>query len=160
MKTCDINKRLLEYHIPISPSFSPLPPAGEPTPPFVSTSLLTFDMSDQSGPSHLQALFEAAVQDYEKQTCIVLAKHPLAEKLQNCDSVESVNAVFHEQTEAFSQYRRKDKVLEPLKNTVSVLHKLSATADSIGLVSPQVIIVFDVSNLCLIAFPACESSTH
>ena len=91
-------------------------------------------MSDQSGPSRLQDLFEAAVQDYEKKTGIVLARHPLAEKLQNCHSIESITAVFHEQTEAFSQFRGGDKVLKPLKTIVSVLHKLSAAADTIGLV--------------------------
>ena len=93
-------------------------------------------MSDQSGPSRLQVLFEVAMEDYEKMTGIVLSKHPLAEKLQNCDSVESVTAVFHEQTQAFSEFRGGDKVLKLLKNIVSVLHKLSATADTIGLVSP------------------------
>ena len=96
-------------------------------------------MSDQSASSHLQVLFEAALQDYEKQTGIALAKHPLADKLQNCDSVESVTAVLHEQTQAFSEFRGKDKVLKPLKNAVSVLCKLSATADfgrDIGLVRP------------------------
>lgn len=93
-------------------------------------------MSDQSRPSRLEVLFEAALQDYQKQTGIVLDNHPLAEKLQNCSTVESVTAVFHEQTQAFSEFRGKDKVLKPLKNTVSVLHKLSAAADTIGLVSP------------------------
>jgi hypothetical protein len=94
-------------------------------------------MSDQSGPPRLQVLFEAALQDYEKQTGIVLAKHPLAEQLQNCDSVESVTAVLSEQTQAFSDFRGSDKILKPLKSAVSVLHKLSATADlgqPIGLV--------------------------
>jgi hypothetical protein len=93
-------------------------------------------MSDQSASSHLQVLFEAALHDYEVQTGIVLAKHPLAEKLQNCDTVESVTAVFHEQTQAFNEFRGKDKVLKPLKNVLSVLHKLSAKADAIGLVRP------------------------
>ena len=97
-------------------------------------------MSDQSGPSRLQVLFEAAVQDYEKKTGIVLARHPLAEKLQNCDSIESVTAIFHEQAQAFSQFRGGDKVFRPLKNIVSVLHKLSAAADTIGLVRPWAII--------------------
>ena len=94
-------------------------------------------MSEQSGPSRLQVLFDAALQDYEKQTGIVLAKHPLAEQLQDCDSVESVTAIFHEQTHAFSEFRGRDKVMKLLKNTVSVLHKLSASADlgqAIGLV--------------------------
>jgi hypothetical protein len=97
------------------------------------------DMNDQSGFSRLQVLFESALQDYENQTGIALAKHPLADKLQNCDSVESVTAIFHEQTQAFNDFREKDEVLKPLRKTVSVLCKLSATADlgrGIGLVSP------------------------
>jgi hypothetical protein len=85
-------------------------------------------MSDQSGPSHFQALFEAAFRDYEKQTGKTLANHPLAEKLQSCHSVESVTAVLLEQTESSSEIRGKDKVLKPLTNVLSVLHKLSSTS--------------------------------
>ena len=93
-------------------------------------------MSDQSGPdaSRLQVLLEAALQDYERQMGIVLAKHPLAEKLQNCHSVESLAAVFEEQTQDFKEFRGKDKVLKPLKTTLTVLEKLSAKADAIGMV--------------------------
>ena len=90
-------------------------------------------MSDQSGPSHFQALFEAAFRDYEKQTGKTLANHPLAEKLQSCDSVESVTAVLRKQTETSSEIRGKNKVLKPLKNVLSVLHKLSS-ASSVNLV--------------------------
>ena len=96
-------------------------------------------MSGQSASSHLQGLFEAALQDYEKQTGIALEKHPLADKLQNCDTVESVTAVLHQQTQAFSEFREKDRVLKPLKSAVSVLCKLSSAANfgrSIGLVRP------------------------
>ena len=97
-------------------------------------------MSEQSGPSRSQVLFEAAMQDYEKKTGIVLAKHPLAERLQNCDTVESVSAVFQEQTQAFSDFRGGDKVLKPLKTIVSVLHKLSAAANTVNLVRPGAIV--------------------
>jgi hypothetical protein len=96
-------------------------------------------MSDQSGRSRLQVLFEAALQDYEKQTGIVLAKHPLAEQLQNCDSVDSVTGILREQLQAFSESRGRDKIMTILKNTLSVLYKLSATAHfgrAIGLVRP------------------------
>ena len=96
-------------------------------------------MSDQSGSSRLQVVFEAALQDYEKQTGIALANHPLAEKLQNCDSVESVTAVLRDQTQAFSEFRGKDKVLKLLKHAISALYTLSAAADfghAIGLVRP------------------------
>ena len=37
-------------------------------------------------------VFEAVLRDYEKQATITLVKHPLAEQLQNRDSVESVIA--------------------------------------------------------------------
>jgi hypothetical protein len=102
-------------------------------------------MSDQPepGPSHLQLLFEAALQDYERKTGIALAIHPLAEKIQNCDSVESVTAVLNQQTHAFVEFRRRDKIMKPLKNVVSVLYNLSATADlgqSFGLVRPYTLI--------------------
>ena len=96
-------------------------------------------MTDQLGSSHLQVLFEAALHDYQRQTGIALAEHPLAEKLQNCDSIESVTAVFHEEVQAFSEFRGKDKVLKPLEQAVSVLYKLSAIANfgpDIGLVRP------------------------
>jgi hypothetical protein len=86
-------------------------------------------MSGQSGPSHFQELFEAAFRDYEKQTGKSLANHPLAEKLQSCDSVESVTAVLREQTESSSEIQGKDKILKPLKNVLSVLHKLSSASD-------------------------------
>ena len=96
-------------------------------------------MDDQSGSSRLQALFESAMKDYEEKTGIALDKHPLAEQLQNCDSVESVATVLREQTQAFSEFREKDKVLKPLKKVLSVLHTLSAGASlgqDIGLVRP------------------------
>ena len=98
-------------------------------------------MSDQPVPSHFQELFETAFQDYEKQTGKTLANHPLAEKLQSCDSVESVTAVLREQTETSSEILGKDKVLKPLKNVLSVLHKLSSASvvsftQHLGLVRP------------------------
>ena len=98
-------------------------------------------MSDQSGPSYFQVLFEAAFRDYEKQTGKTLANHPLAEKLQSCDSVDSVTAVLREQTEASSEIRGKEKVLKPLTNVLSVLHKLSSASavdfgQNLGLVRP------------------------
>ena len=83
-------------------------------------------MSDQSPSSHLNVLFAAALQDYERQTSIALAKHPLAELLQECDSVESITIVLHEQTQAFHEFRGKETVMKLLKNAVSILYNLSA----------------------------------
>jgi fungal STAND N-terminal Goodbye domain len=85
-------------------------------------------MSDQSASSHLQDLFEAALNDYEMKTGIALEKHPLAEELQGCDSIESVTAVLSRQTQAFNEFREKDRILKSLKNTLSGLNKLSVAA--------------------------------
>jgi hypothetical protein len=94
-----------------------------------------------SDPSHFRVLFEAAFRDYEKQTGEPLANHPLAGRLQDCDSVESVTAVLSEQTETSNEIQGKDKVLKPLKKVISVLHKLSSTSavnfgHHLGLVRP------------------------
>jgi hypothetical protein len=104
-------------------------------------------MSDQSRPSQLQTLFEAAFRDYESQTGKTLANHPLAEKLQSCDTVESVTALLREQTVPSSEIRGMDKVLKTLKNVISILHKLSSASavnfgQHLGLVRPQASIGF------------------
>ena len=109
-------------------------------------------MTNQLGSSHLQVLFEAALRDYEKKTGVVLARHPLAEKLQNCQSVDSVTVVLREQTQAFSKFQEKDKVLKPLKKVVSVLYKLSAIGNfghDVGLVRLHAFTVFNILTLIL-----------
>jgi hypothetical protein len=87
-------------------------------------------MSDYSpsSPSYLKDLFEVALQEYERQTGIALAKHPLAERLQECYSVESITSALHEQTQGFNDFRGKERVMKLLKNVVSILYKLSACA--------------------------------
>ena len=94
-------------------------------------------MADQSGSSHLRVLFEAALEDYKQQTGIELAEHPLAERLQDCSSVESVTAILREQAQDFKEFREKDKVLNPLKIVLTVLQRLSSVTDfaqAVGLV--------------------------
>ena len=94
-------------------------------------------MTDNPGSSRFRVLFEAALQQYEMQTEMPLTKHPLAEQLQHCDSVDSVIALLQEQVQAFSEFRGTHRVMKSLKGIVSVLSTLSAVADlsdSIGLV--------------------------
>jgi hypothetical protein len=96
-------------------------------------------MNDQSGSSHLRVLFEAALEDYELQTGIDLAEHPLAERLQVCNSVESVTVILREQAQDFRKFREKDKILKPLEKVLTVLHGLSSAADfaqDVGFVCP------------------------
>ena len=126
------------YHrrIPLSPHHF-LPANQNPFQSHISS--LTFDMSDQPGSSHLRVLFEAALEDYKQQTGIQLAEHPLAERLQDGNSVESVTAILREQAQDFREFREKDKVLRPLKKVLTILHGLSSAANfarDVGLVCP------------------------
>jgi hypothetical protein len=73
-------------------------------------------------------LVESALQDYERQTGITLANHPLTRQLQTCQSVDSVTALLQEQARALSGFRESNKIMGSLKNVVSVLLKVSATA--------------------------------
>ena len=84
-------------------------------------------MSDQPGPS-FQSFFEDALQDYENQTAITLANHPLAEQLQNCQSVDSITALLQEQARAFSNFQGSDKIMKSLKSVVLILSKVSGIA--------------------------------
>jgi hypothetical protein len=99
-------------------------------------------MSDQLGSSRFEALFESALHDYEKQTGIPLAKHPLAEQFQNCQSVESVTTLLQEQARAFSEFRGSDKIMKSLKSVVSALSRVSAVTTlghNIGMVCPWIL---------------------
>jgi hypothetical protein len=72
-----------------------------------------------------------------------LAKHPLAEQFQNCQSVESVTTLLQEQTRAFSDFRGTDKIMKSLKSVVLALSRVSAVAalgPNIGLVCPGLLI--------------------
>lgn len=101
------------------------------------------DMSDQSGSYPFQALFESALLDYEKQTGIPLANHPLAERFQNCQSVESVITLLQDQALALSEFRGSDKIMNSLKSVVSTLSRVSAAASlghGIGMVCSRLLI--------------------
>ena len=78
-------------------------------------------MSDQSGSARIRLLFEAYSKEYEKQTGITLAKHPLTEKFQHCDSIESVSAIFQEQVLVCIEFRGYDRIVKSLNSAVTVL---------------------------------------
>jgi hypothetical protein len=118
-------------------------------------------MADHSQSSRFQVLFEAALQDYQNQTGTTLANHPVAEKLQYCDSVDSVIAVLQEQARAFSEFRGDDgKIMKSLKGIVSVLYTLSsstALGEAIGLVCTNALMEIPHLMLHLAAFPTRKS---
>lgn len=96
-------------------------------------------MADQSQSSSFQAIFESALHHYQIQTDTPLVSHPLAEKLQNCESVEFVIAVLQDQARAISQFQGyNNRITKSLKVIVSVLYTLSASTAAIGLVRRNV----------------------
>jgi len=103
------------------------------------------DMSPSPSES-FQLLFETALQDYEKQTGMKLIDHPLARRLETCDSVDSITSILQEQVQAFRNFRGDDgKVMKSLKCAVHVLYTLSnstALSEGVGLPFPPAKAVF------------------
>src|SRR5216683_3361906 len=118
-------------------------------------------MADHSQSSRFQVLFKSSLQDYENQTGTTLANHPLTEKRQYCDSVESITAMLQEPARAISEFRGDDgKFMKSLKGVVSVLYTLSASTvlgDAIGLVCTNALMEITHLMLHLAAFPTRKS---
>jgi hypothetical protein len=110
-------------------------------------------MADQSVSSRHQTPFELALQDYEINTKISLAEHPLAQELEECHSVESTITLLQDQARSFGEFRGKHRVMKSIESTVSFLYKLSSTAaldDGISLVRQKTLMsVFHVSDIVL-----------
>jgi len=94
-------------------------------------------MAHQSESTRFQALFEPALQAYEKKAGVSLAQHPLAIKLQSCDTVEAITGLFQDQAQAFAHLQGSDKIMKSIRITVPILSKFSSAAsfaDAFGLV--------------------------
>ena len=83
-------------------------------------------MADQSGPARLKALFESALQAYEKETRVSLDQHPLAVNIQHCQSVDRITTLLQGQVQSFNDFRETDRMMRAIKITVSNLTPLSA----------------------------------
>jgi hypothetical protein len=66
-------------------------------------------MSDPPGQSVVQSLFDAALEEFEKQTGTSLARHPLAKKLETCHSIESITDALTEQAQEFRRFRGDER---------------------------------------------------
>jgi hypothetical protein len=82
-------------------------------------------MADQSGSAHLQALFESALQVYERKTGVTLAQHPLAVQLESCHSVGDVTTLLQGKAQPFSGHRASNNIMKSIKSIVSSLTPLS-----------------------------------
>ena len=87
---------------------------------FLSPPLMSHNQSSSTS-SNFQVIFENALKTYKKCTKTDLLKHPLADRLQACDSSSSILTVLQELNES---QRSNTKWLEP---TVNVLHTFSNT---------------------------------
>jgi len=81
-------------------------------------------MAHQPESARFQNLLEPALQAYEMKAGVSLTQHPLAIKLQNCDSVEAVTGLLQDQVRDFGDLQGKDKVMKSIKRTVSISSKL------------------------------------
>ena len=86
------------------------------------------DMTHQSESARFQALFGPALQAYEKMAGVSFTQHPLAIKLQSCDSVDAITGLLQDQAQAFSHLQGSHRIMKSLKTTVSILSKLSSAA--------------------------------
>ncbi len=110
----------------------------------------------------MQAIFNAAVKSYQKQTKKDLIAHPLASRLQSCDSTSAILAVLQDQVQQFDQARSGDERLTKwLIPTVNVLYAFSAAvSEGVGLVSLDAwanLIIETSSDIYFVGIFACES---
>jgi hypothetical protein len=76
--------------------------------------------------SILDAALSEALSEYKKKTGKGLFDHPLATKLQQCDSVDAIKAIFQGQAEAFQQVKDGDqRLMKWIMPVVEVLHRCS-----------------------------------
>ena len=81
-----------------------------------------------SSSSRFQAIFQAAIKSYQKQTKKDLLAHPLASPLQACDSTNAILAILQDQVREFDKSNTGDERLTKwLGPTVNVLNAFSAT---------------------------------
>ena len=89
-------------------------------------------MAHLSESTRFQSLIEPALRAYEKKTGVSLTQHPLAIKLQSCDSVEAISGLLQDQAQAFMDLQGRDKIMKSIRMTVSILSKISSAASLAG----------------------------
>lgn len=95
---------------------------------------------ETSSSSNFEALFQAALAKYSKQTGQSLVNHPLTAVLDRCDSPDAILTIFEEQARAFDEFRKGDpKLIKWLRPLVKSLHTICTTetlCTAADLVSP------------------------
>ena len=90
-----------------------------------------------SSESCFQAIFQAALKSYQKQTKKSLLTHPLASQLQSCESTAAIVTILQVRVREFEESSEGDERLTKwLGPTVNVLNAFSATVSGgVSLVS-------------------------
>ena len=103
------------------------------------TTLSILNMATTS--SNFEAIMDVALAKYTKQTGKDLRNHPLALKINQCDSADSILAVFQEQAQEFAEFRNGNpnliKWLQPVVTGLYTLSTSSAFRGGVNLVSPS-----------------------
>jgi len=103
------------------PSLAFLLPLQGPPSHFMSSASNT-----SSSLSNFQTLFDTALVEYAKCTGQDLCSHPLAAKIDRCESPNLILAIFQAQSQAFDQFRNGDpKLTKSLTPVVNELHAIS-----------------------------------
>jgi hypothetical protein len=109
-------------------SLSPLPTILLSSPQFLTP--LMSHAHPTSTSSNFQLIFDNALKEYKKCTKNDLLTHPLADKLEVCNSASSILTVLQEQVQELDQsQRRNEKWTRWLDPTVKVLHAFSVTLE-------------------------------
>ena len=72
-------------------------------------------MAHQSESARFKTFFELALQVYKEKA----AQHPLAIKLQSCDTIEAITDFMQDQAQVFRYFQGSDQIMESIKMIVS-----------------------------------------
>ena len=110
------------------PSLLPILCPTSYVPPPSRSPLMPQTSAMAAASSSFEAIFQAAITSYQKQTKNDLCAHPLASQLQDCDSTNAILAILHDQVQQFDKSHSSDERLTKwLGPTVNVLNAFSAT---------------------------------
>ena len=89
-------------------------------------------MSSGQSSSDFKSILDTALSEYEKKTGNRLFDDPLADKLQRCDSIDTLKAIFQRQAEGFQSKGRNERLMKWIGPTVDVLCTFSDTLGGVA----------------------------
>ncbi|KAI9438777.1 hypothetical protein H4582DRAFT_2128992 [Lactarius indigo] len=113
-----------------------------------------------SSTPNFQPIFEKALEEYKKKTGKNLTAHPLAAKIQGCNSPEAILTVLQGKADELNRPRSSDdRLTKWLNPTVNILNALSATlGEGAGSVFPPTKIIFSGIGILLVAAKSTVAS--